>query len=210
VPPHYLITAVNRSDGPEDRGLSERCLGAGLPDVSGFRRIVQSAESVSIFYDVGQGQGRERVIPITTAPHIPSNIRQWWGDSRGRWEGDTLVVDVTNFNAKREFQGSRDKLHLIERWTRVDANTLEYAVTIEDPTTWTRPWTVKQEMNRENDQENRIYYEPRCHEGNYAMPTMLLGARLDDKAFAEGRGANPATMCYIVCLPGVDAEDPLR
>jgi hypothetical protein len=210
TPPHYLITAINRSDGPEDRGLSERCMGAGLPDFGGFRRIVQSPESVSMFYDVGQGQGRERVIPITTAPHLPSNIRQWFADSRGRWEGETLVIDVTNFPANRDFQGSRENLHLVERWTRVNATTLEYVVTIEDPTTWTKPWTVKQELTKQNDQENRIYYEPRCYEGNYAMPTMLLGARHDDKAFAEGRGPDPATKCYIVCLPGVDEADPLR
>ena len=131
MPPDYLFTAVNRSDGPEDRGLGERCLGAGLPNFNGFQRIVQSPASVSMFYDIGQGQGRMRVIPITTAPHVPSSIRQWWGDSRGRWEGDTLVVDVTNFNAKRNFQGSRQNLHLIERWTRINAGTLEYVVTID-------------------------------------------------------------------------------
>ena len=78
------------------------------------------------------------MIPITDRPHLPSHVRQWWGDSRGRWEGDTLVVDVTNFSPKTDFQGSRENLHLVERWTRRDANTLEYVVTIEDPTTWTR------------------------------------------------------------------------
>jgi hypothetical protein len=165
---------------------------------------VQSRDAVSIFYDVGQGQGQVRVIPITTQPHLPSNVRLWWGDSRGRWEGDTLVVDVANFNAKREFQGSRENLHLVERWRRVDATTLEYAVTLEDPTTWTRPWTIGQELNLQDAQQNRIYYEPRCHEGNYAMPTMLAGARLEDKAFEEGRGPDPSKKCYIVCLPRVE------
>lgn len=210
APPHYLTGgAINRADGPEDRGLSERCMAAGLPDFGGFRGIVQSPESVSIFYDVGQGQGRVRVIPITIAPHVPSTIRPWFGDSRGHWEGQTLVVDVTNFPPTREFQGSRENLHLVERWTLVDVNTIEYEVRVEDPSTWTKPWTVKQELNRQNDQENRIYYEPRCHEGNHAMPTMLLGARTDDKAHAEGRGPNPATKCYIICLPSVDEVDPL-
>lgn len=209
-PPDYLFTAVNRSDGPEDRGLRERCLDATLPNISGFHRIVQSPESVSIFYDVGQGQGRSRVIPITDAPHIPSSVRQWWGDSRARWEGDTLVVDVTNFNAKRVFQGARDHLHLTERWTRLNAETLELVMTLDDPTTWTRPWTLKVELQRQNERENRIYYEPRCHEGNFAMPTMLLGARLDDERFAKGRGPDPATKCYIVCLPGVAEPNPLR
>ena len=210
APPDYLFTAINRSDGPEDRGLGERCLGGGFPSFGGFHRIVQSPDAVSIFYDIGQGQGRIRVIPITAAPHIPSSIRQWWGDSRGRWEGDTLVVDVTNFNAKRNFQGSRQDLHLIERWTRIDANTLEYVVTLEDSATWAGPWTVKAELQKQNDKENRIYYEPRCHEGNFAMPTMLLGARIDDRNFAKGSGPDPATKCYIVCLPAVDEPDPFR
>src|SRR2546428_26692 len=83
---------------------------------------------------------------------------------RGGWEGNPLVVDVTNFTAKTDFLGSRENLHLIERWTRRDGNTLEYVVTIEDPTAWAKPWTVKQEMQRQSEQANRIYYEPRCHE----------------------------------------------
>jgi hypothetical protein len=90
-------------------------------------------------------------------------------------------------------------LHLVERWTRLDANTLEYVATIDDPTTRTRPWTVKQEMNRQNEQANRLYYEPRCHEGNYGMPALLAGARAEEKAFAEGRGPDPATLCNAGC-----------
>jgi hypothetical protein len=205
-PPYYPATqhpaggsGINRSDGPEDRGLSERCMSARLPDFGGFRRIVQSPSSVSIFYDTGQGQGWQRVIPVTDRPHLPAHIRQWWGDSRGRWEGNTLVVDVINFSPKTDFQGSRENLHLIERWTRVDANTLEYALTIEDPTTWTRSWTIKQELNRQNEQANRIYYEPRCHEGNYGMPALLAGARAEERAFAAGRGPDPATICSGGC-----------
>src|SRR5881409_1395882 len=125
APPHYPAALLNRSDGPEDRGLGERCMSAILPDFGGaagfFLQIVQSPGAVSIFYDTGQGQGWQRVIPVTDRPHLPSHVRQWWGDSRGRWEGDTLVVDVTNFTAKTAFQGSRENLHLIERWTRVDS-----------------------------------------------------------------------------------------
>ena len=123
-----------------------------------------------MFYDVGQGQGWQRNIVMDGRPHLPASIRQWYGDSRGRWEGDTLVVDVTNFSPKTDFQGSRENLHLVERWTRVDGDTLEYEVTIEDPTVWTRPWTVKQEFTQQNGKENRIYYEPRCNEGNYGLP----------------------------------------
>jgi hypothetical protein len=205
-PPAYPATThpaggagINRSDGPEDRGLSERCLSSRLPDFGGFRRIVQSPGRVAIFYDTGQGQGWPRIIPVTKNPHLPSNVRQWWGDSRAQWEGDTLVVDVTNFTPKTDYQGSRENLHLVERFRRIDANTLEYTVTIDDPTTWTRSWTVKQELNRQNEQANRIYYEPRCHEGNYGMPALLAGARLEEKAFAEGRGPDPATKCSGGC-----------
>ena len=169
-------------------------MSAQLPDFGGFRRIVQSPGSVSIFYDVGQGQGWSRVIPVTSTPHLPPHIRQWWGDSRGRWEGHTLVVDVTNFTPKTEYRASRENLHLVERWTRLDANTLEYVVTIEDPTTWTKPWTVKHEMARQNEQANRIYYEPRCHEGNYGLVGVLTGGRAVEKAFAERRGPHPAAV----------------
>ncbi len=193
IAPFYNTGRLNRADGPEDRAMSERCMAAVMPDFAGYRRIVQSPGSVAIFYDVGQGQGWQRMIPVNGAPHLPQPVRQWWGDSRGRWEGKTLVVDVTNFSPKSNFMGSRENLHLVERWTRVDAKTLEYAVTIDDPTTWTKPWTVKQEMTRQDEQANRIYYEPRCHEGNFGLPGMLAGARAQERAFAEGRGPDPAT-----------------
>ena len=192
-PPFYNTGRLNRNDGPEDRSLSERCMGAGLPDFSGYRRIVQSPGAVAIFYDVGQGQGWQRNIPVNGSSHLPSHVRQRFGDSRGRWEGETLVVDVTNFSPKRDFRGARENLHLVERWTRLSANTLEYVVTIEDPTTWTGPWTVRQELTMQDGQANRIYYEPRCHEGNYGLPGQLVGSRAEEKAFAEGRGPDPAT-----------------
>ena len=193
LPPFYNTGRTNRNNDPEDRSMQERCMAAVLPDFAGYRRIVQSLGSVSIFYDTGQGQGWQRNIPMNGSPHLPSHIGQRFGDSRGRWEGNTLVVDVTNFSAKFNFQAARENLHLVERWTRLDSNTLEYSVTIEDPTTWTRAWTVKQELTRQPEQANRIYYEPRCHEGNYGLPTMLRGARVEEKAFAEGKGPDPAT-----------------
>jgi hypothetical protein len=211
LPPIYNTDRLNRTDGPEDRSMAERCMAAALPDFGGFRRIVQSPGSVAIFYDVGQGQGWQRVIPVTGSPHLPPHVRQWWGDSRGRWEGDTLVVDVTNFTPKLDYRGSRENLHLVERWTRTDANTLEYVVTIEDETTWTRPWTVKQEMTKQNDQANRIYHEPRCHEGNHGLPGMLANTRAEERAFAEGRGPDPATRDSATGGPGGGEEntDPL-
>jgi hypothetical protein len=207
VPPSYIMDGIiggggggiNRTDGPEDRILSERCLSSGLPDFGGFRRIVQSKSKIAIFYDVGQGQGWQRIIPITSAPHLPANVRLWWGDSRGRWEGDTLVVDVTNFSPKSNFQGAHENLHLVERWTRTDAETLQYTVTIEDPTVWTRAWTATVELKKQDDKANRIYAEPRCHEGNYGLATMLAGAREDERAFAAGHGPVPATKCLAGC-----------
>jgi hypothetical protein len=191
--PFYNTGRLNRSDGPEDRSMTERCMAAVLPDFTGYRRIVQAPGTVSIFYDVGQGQGWQRVITLDQVPHVSSSIRQRFGDSRGHWEGNTLVVDVTNFSSKSDFMGARENLHLVERWTRVDAKTLEYTVTIEDQTTWTKPWTVKQEMNRQDEQANRIYYEPRCHEGNYGLPALLSGTRAEEAAFAAGKGPDPAT-----------------
>ena len=204
TPPYYLTNAINRADGPEDRSLGERCMGGFLPQFRGgftgiYMRVVQSPKTVSIGYDVGQGQGFNRIIPVTAAPHLPSNVRQSSGDSRAHWEGNTLVVDVTNFSAKRDLQGSRENLHLVERWTRTGPDTLEIVYTMDDPTVWTKPWTAIQEFKRQDNEANRIYFEPRCHEGNYGLPGLLRGNRVDDKAFAEGKGPNPSTKCTAGC-----------
>ena len=195
LPPRYNTARMNRHYGPEDATLAERCLTGGLPEFGGisFRRIVQTPGGISMFYDVGQGQGWQRNIVMNGSPHLPANIRQWYGDSRGHWEGNTLVIDVTNFSPKVDFQGSRENLHLVERWTRTGPSSLEYSVRIEDPTVWTRPWTAKQEFTRQNDQENRIYTEPRCHEGNYGLPGLLHGRRTEEALFAQGKGPDPAT-----------------
>jgi len=194
--PLYNAARMNRNDGPEDSSLAERCLTGGLPEFGGaagsFRRIVQTPGGISMFYDVGQGQGWQRNIVMDGSPHLPPTIRQWFGDSRGHWEGDTLVVDVTNFSPKTDVFGSRENLHLVERWTRTGPRTLAYEVTAEDPTVWTKSWTAKQEFSRQSDEENRIYSEPRCLEGNYGLPGLLHGRRVEDAAFAEGRGPDPA------------------
>ncbi len=221
-PPRYNATnfgRINRHDGPEDGALADRCLTGGLPEFGtsfggSFRRIVQTPGGISIFYDVGQGEGWQRNIVMDGSPHLPASIRQWYGDSRGHWEGDTLVIDVTNFSAKTDYQGSRENLHLVERWARTGPTSLEYAVTIEDPTVWTRPWTVKQEFTRQSDEQNRIYYEPRCIEGNYGLPGLLHGRRVEELAFADGRGPDPATKDYVGSLvstaPAPAAQDPFQ
>jgi hypothetical protein len=199
LPLHYNTARMNRHDAPEDGALADRCLTIGLPEFGAgngggsFRRIVQTPGGIAISYDVGQGQGWQRSIVTNGSPHLPASIRQWFGDSRGHWEGNTLVIDVTNFSPKTDYRGSRENLHLVERWTRTGPTTLEYAVTIEDPTVWTRPWTVKQEFTKQSDEENRIYYEPRCIEGNFGFPSMMKAARQQDREFAEGRGPDPLT-----------------
>ncbi len=215
VPPRYITARMNRNDGPEDSSLGERCLTGGLPEFGGqtgsFRRIVQTPGGISIFYDVGQGQGWQRNIVMNGSPHLPANIRQWYGDSRGHWEDDTLVVDVTNFSPKTDAFGSRENLHLVERWTRTGPMTLAYEVTIEDPTVWTRPWTVKQEFSRQSEEQNRIFYEPRCVEGNYGLPGLLHGRRVEDLAFAQRRGPDPATTDNTANFAQTEVlEDPLQ
>jgi hypothetical protein len=209
--PRYNTVSINRHDGPEDSTLPVRCLTAGLPGIGGNRvhRIVQTPGGIAMFYDVGQGQGWQRNIVMDGSPHLPSSIRQWYGDSRGHWEGSTLVIDVTNFSAKTDFQGSRENLHLVERWTRIGPNTLEYVVAIEDPTVWTTPWTVTQEFIKQGEEANRIYYEPRCNEGNYALPGLLRGARMQELAFTEGRGPDPATRDSATGISGAE-DDPLQ
>ena len=212
--PRFNTSFLNRHDGPEDGGLNERCLAGGLPEFGtafggSFRRIVQTPGGISIYYDVGQGQGWQRNVVMNGSPHLPPRIRQWFGDSRGHWEGRTLVVDVTNFSPKTDYRGSRENLHLVERWTRTGPQTLDYVVTIEDPTVWTRPWTVRQEFTRESDETNRIYYEPRCIEGNYGLPGLLHGERAEDEAFARGHGPDPATRDSATAFVGFPEEDPL-
>ena len=107
------------------------------------------------------------------------------------------------------FRGARENLHLVERWTRLDAETLEYVVTINDPTTWNSPWTVRQEMTIQDERANRIYYEPRCHEGNYGLPGQLVGSRIEERAFAEGRGPDPATRDTATGGGDTGGADPL-
>jgi hypothetical protein len=212
IAPSYNVDRLNRSDGPEDRGMPERCMGSALPDFGGYRRIVQGPDAISMFYDVGQGQGWERVIPITNAPHLPSSFRRWWGDSRGRWEGNTLVVDVTNFTPKLDFRGARQDLHLVERWTRIDADTLRYEVKIEDPTTWVAPWTVRYDLKKQNEQQNRIYYEPRCSDTNFGLAGMLANSRAEERLFKEGKGPDPASRDIATggAGGGEDNRDPLN
>ena len=193
LPPFYNTLRMNRHDGPEDQSLGDRCMLGATPDFNGFRRIVQGEDALAIGYDTGQGQGYQRIVYLSGS-HPPNRIRLRHGDSRGRWEGDTLVIETTNFSPKFPFRGSTVNRRLVERYTVVDADTLSYEVTIEDPTVWTAPWTVRQELKRQSDQQNRIYYEPRCNEGNYGLAAMFIGARIREQEFAAGRGPDPFSL----------------
>jgi hypothetical protein len=162
---------------PEDLTNFIRCITFGVPRVGGnfgagpysYYQIFQTAGYVVLFTEMIH---EARIIPLDGRPHLPQNIRQWSGDSRGRWEGKTLVVDTTNFSPKSNFMGSAENLHLVERFTRVNPNRIDYAVTIDDPTTWTKPWTAV--IRLKQTQEN--IYEFACHEGNYvSMVGMLSG-----------------------------------
>ncbi len=211
VVPFYNTGRMNRHDGPEDQSSGDRCMSGTTPEFRGFRRIVQGEDSIAMGYDTGQGQGYQRVVNLS-GNHPPSQVRLRHGDSRGHWEGQTLVIETTNFSPKFTFRGGRRgpesgaNRTLIERYTRVDMDTLEYEMTITDPTVWAAPWTIRQELKRQSSQENRIYYEPRCHEGNYGLPALLIGARMDEDAFQEGRGPNPFSLDTATCVGGLVQE----
>jgi hypothetical protein len=120
------------------------------------------------------------MVALDQRPHPPKQIRQWLGHSVGRWEGDTLVVDTTNFTDKTDFEGSRQNLHLIERYTRVAPDMIIYRVTIDDPTVFTRSWTIELPLTKSDDKANAIF-EAACHEGNYSMTSILAGARAQER-----------------------------
>jgi hypothetical protein len=166
-------------DGPETRPLAERCL-LGFLNTSGpptlpnyfynnMKQIVQTKDTIVILVEMVHDA---RVIRMN-AEHLPPTIRKWMGDSVGHWEGDTLVVDTTNFTPKTQFRGSSENLHVVERFTRVDPKTLLYRFTVEDPSTWDRPWTGEYPWNVTDEK----LYEYACHEGNYSLAGMLRGAR---------------------------------
>ena len=169
-------------DDPEQRPLGERCL-LGFSSTSGppilptyfynnLHQIVQTANTVVILTELVHDA---RIVRMN-AQHLPPTIRKWLGDSVGTWEGDTLVIDTTNFTDQTRFRGSSDQLHIVERLTRVDAKTLRYRFTIDDATTWTKPWTAEYTWPETKD----LMYEYACHEGNYAMGNIMRGARLKE------------------------------
>jgi hypothetical protein len=163
-------------------GLRVRCIlgfNSGPPMTPGaYNNHVQILQAPGYVALVNEMVHNARIIPLDGRPH--GTLRQWVGDSRGRWEGDTLVVDTTNFLRETMFTGSTANLHLVERFTRLDAGTLMYEFTVEDPTTWTKPWTAQIPMTKAE-----VMYEYACHEGNYGLTNILAGARAQEKAAEE-------------------------
>lgn len=181
---------------PEDR-VRDRCTGITLPvdygsaaTSGGYIRLVQSPSAVTIYYEHGHHGGVYRTIPLDGSSHLPPQVRQWLGDSRGRWEGDTLVVETKNFTNGTNYQGSKDNLHLVERFTSAGQAEFIYRVTITDPTTYTRPWTLEIPYTRADERKNAIF-EAACHEGNYALTSILAGARAAEKEAVAAK-AKPA------------------
>ncbi len=179
-------------DGPESLDLYDRCITRGLPHVifptiyNNTSQIVQGPGYVAIRYEMIHDA---RIIPLDGTPHLSPRIRQYFGDSRGHWEGDTLVVEVTNFPAHVvNYRGAGPNLRLTERFRRADANTVHYEVTVEDPTTFSRPWTASLDLKK----DTRLAQVPEyaCHEGNYAMANILSAARAEEKR-SGGAAAAP-------------------
>ena len=171
-------------DNPEDRGLGERCVNFGVPKLgAGYNSYYQIVQTPTHVVFVSEMAHDARIIPLDGRAHLDKAIRFWNGDPRGRWEGDTLVVESINFSPKSEFRQARENLHLIERFTRVGPDTLNYEVTVTDPTTWTSPWTALIPLKRSDDP----IHEYACHEGNYrSMEGSLKGARtVEQEAAAE-------------------------
>jgi len=180
-----LAKRVGRWDSAQSNDLDDRCIifqGAGPPMLpQGYNsnyQIVQTPGYVMILFEMAHDT---RIIPLDGRPHVSRNIRQWTGDSRGHWEGDTLVIETSNFNGKNPLRGSSEILRVVERFTRVDADTIQYKFTVEDESTWTRPWTGEIPLRKTIGP----LFEHACHEGNYGLYNTLVGARLEEKKAAE-------------------------
>jgi hypothetical protein len=167
------------ADGPEDRPLDERCITTGglfvpNPFYNNLHQIVQAQGYVAILTEM---MHEMRIVPLDGRPPVNPVIGQWMGDSRGRWEGQTLVVETANFNDKRLFRGATQHLRLVERFTRLDADTIRYQLTVSDPATFSAPWTLENALRKADGQ----MYEVACHEGNYGLTGILSGARAEEK-----------------------------
>ena len=176
-----------KADGPEDRP-GDRCMGVTIPCVSAlcaYSRIVQTPGAVTLYYEAGHWGGAYRTIALDGRPHLPPTVRQWLGDSRGRWEDTTLVVETANFTDQSTFRGASRDMRLTERFARVAPDTIMYQATVDDPSTFTQPWTLEMTWTKNDDSDNLIF-ESACHEGNYALTSILAGARAIENASQPG------------------------
>jgi hypothetical protein len=170
-------------EDPEVFPLGERCVNFGIPRLqAGYNSYVQIVQAPGYVTIMNEMAHDARIVPMDGRPHRDARLRSWNGDSVGRWEGDTLVIDTTNFSPKSEFMGSHENLHLVERLTRVSTDVLNYEFTVDDPTTWTRPWTAMIPLKFKNE----LIYEYACHEGNAAIPDMLRGHRFEEREREAG------------------------
>ena len=175
-------TALGRDAfGPEDRGAFERCImgfNSGPPmNPSAYNNNMQLFQTDDVVVILNEMVHDARVIPLDGSAHLPGHVRQWKGDSRGRWEGDTLVVETRNFTDKTSFRGSGPDMRLVERFTRLDADRLAYEYTVDDAASFAQPWSVRVVMQRSDSP----LYEYACHEGNYGMENLLVSARARDR-----------------------------
>ena len=177
---------MRRADRAQDRSLSERCITYGSPQLTAgyqsYYQIVQTPESVMIMTEMIHDA---RKIPLNGGAHVSPAIQQWFGDSRGHWEGDTLVVDTTNYKPRAFMSVSTDKLHVIERFSRSGPETVKYEITIDDPGTWTKPWSLMIPLRHSAEP----VYEYACHEGNSGLAGILSGARAEEAAAAKEANA---------------------
>ena len=171
----------NHFDNPEERPLAERCIlgfNSGPPMVpSAYNNNVQLVQTSGYVVILNEMIHSARIVDLSGRPHRPQTMRFLTGDSIGRWDGDTLLVDTTNFSIEGGFRGASANLHLVERFTRVDRETLRYEFTVDDPATWTRPWSASIPMTRTDE----LMFEYACHEGNYALEGVLKGARYQER-----------------------------
>jgi hypothetical protein len=166
------------ADSAQDMGLSTRCVHAGTPNLrAGYQSYFAITQGPGVVALRTEMNHDTRIFPTNGGPALSKAITMYHGDSRARWEGDTLVVDTRNFSPNANFRGSTDGLHLIEKFTRVSDDTIEYVVTIDDPTVWSRPWTLMVPLKNTGEE----MFEFACHEGNYGLAAILSGARAAER-----------------------------
>ena len=180
-----MYAAMSRpATGPQDRGLQERCITFGSPQLTAgyqsYTQIQQTADFVIVMTEMIHDA---RLIPLDGRPHVPSAIQEWSGDARGHWEGNTLVVESTNYKPKSFMSSSSEKLRVVERFTRTNPESLKYEITIDDPGTWTKPWSLMLPLK----QSSQPIFEYACHEGNVGLAGILAGARAEEQAAESQR-----------------------